>query len=626
MWRGAVRRLSAPHRYPLYGTFNKGHSRNMFVLGAFITAGTGLLAYRTFEKSEEKRLKMQADFKPLDPYQATAPSGDYEVDEDKLKKVILEGDTFLRQEIIKDINRNVEDYALRNVSGVSTDKFKQFVKQNVNEIHSNPTATTETHTEKQENIDTHTPPVSEITENPSETTPQPEAPSSIPEPSPELKEEFQDSTPKPAPQPSYEDVGTLTQAFSEVPVAYPEYSAKLEEIRVEIREQQVKQEEELLKKVNESIQSMVDQLIPKLASQLRTIEPPTTASALSEQIDFSQASSEEIRKKFEDVIRAYEAKLEGVGIKNYDYFLQKLNEQKESFRTRLEEVRAQYKEEIQRALIPRDDAWQETIAAELDRAEEHQHQQNLLDLEHVKQETELKLTQYHQEEIAKITDTLQQAATQRLSEMDNMIMRIKQIEELQEKQFNAILALFAVHKLHVTVENMQKTLNSDEGSFTHDLQSLKEIATHDRVVATVLSVLNDHYSYLLENGVPTQAQLLREFKESSQKARKSALMSDDSLTSWVTATLAYKFIPQNTQNVDEFDSFSVLSSAESALHKGDYKGALKVLKRLSGLPKEEMSDFLKDLSSRVAIMHMLEVLSTLSIAVVNDLINIKFKY
>jgi hypothetical protein len=103
-------------------------------------------------------------------------------------------------------------------------------------------------------------------------------------------------------------------------------------------------------------------------------------------------------------------------------------------------------------------------------------------------------------------------------------------------------------------------------------------------------------------------------------------MSDDSLTSWVTATLAYKFIPQNTQNVDEFDSFSVLSSAESALHKGDYKGALKVLKRLSGLPKEEMSDFLKDLSSRVAIMHMLEVLSTLSIAVVNDLINIKFKY
>jgi hypothetical protein len=371
---------------------------------------------------------------------------------------------------------------------------------------------------------------------------------------------------------------------------------------------------------------MVDQLIPKLASQLRTIEPPTTASALSEQIDFSQASAEEIRKKFEDVIRAYEAKLEGVGIKNYDYFLQKLNEQKESFRTRLEEVRAQYKEEIQRALIPRDDAWQETIAAELDRAEEHQHQQNLLDLEHVKQETELKLTQYHQEEIAKITDTLQQAATQRLSEMDNMIMRIKQIEELQEKQFNAILALFAVHKLHVTVENMQKTLNSDEGSFTHDLQSLKEIATHDRVVATVLSVLNDHYSYLLENGVPTQAQLLREFKESSQKARKSALMSDDSLTSWVTATLAYKFIPQNTQNVDEFDSFSVLSSAESALHKGDYKGALKVLKRLSGLPKEEMSDFLKDLSSRVAIMHMLEVLSTLSIAVVNDLINIKFKY
>lgn len=626
MWRGAVRRLSAPHRYPLYGTFNKGHSRNMFVLGAFITAGTGLLAYRTFQKSEEKRLKMQADFKPLDPYQATAPSGDYEVDEDKLKKVILEGDTFLRQEIIKDINRNVEDYALRNVSGVSTDKFKQFVKQNVNEIHSNPTATTETHTEKQENIDTHTPPVSEITENPSETTPQPEAPSSIPEPSPELKEEFQDSTPKPAPQPSYEDVGTLTQAFSEVPVAYPEYSAKLEEIRVEIREQQVKQEEELLKKVNESIQSMVDQLIPKLASQLRTIEPPTTASALSEQIDFSQASAEEIRKKFEDVIRAYEAKLEGVGIKNYDYFLQKLNEQKESFRTRLEEVRAQYKEEIQRALIPRDDAWQETIAAELDRAEEHQHQQNLLDLEHVKQETELKLTQYHQEEIAKITDTLQQAATQRLSEMDNMIMRIKQIEELQEKQFNAILALFAVHKLHVTVENMQKTLNSDEGSFTHDLQSLKEIATHDRVVATVLSVLNDHYSYLLENGVPTQAQLLREFKESSQKARKSALMSDDSLTSWVTATLAYKFIPQNTQNVDEFDSFSVLSSAESALHKGDYKGALKVLKRLSGLPKEEMSDFLKDLSSRVAIMHMLEVLSTLSIAVVNDLINIKFKY
>jgi hypothetical protein len=598
----------------------------MFVLGAFITAGTGLLAYRTFQKSEEKRLKMQADFKPLDPYQATAPSGDYEVDEDKLKKVILEGDTFLRQEIIKDINRNVEDYALRNVSGVSTDKFKQFVKQNVNEIHSNPTATTETHTEKQENIDTHTPPVSEITENPSETTPQPEAPSSIPEPSPELKEEFQDSTPKPAPQPSYEDVGTLTQAFSEVPVAYPEYSAKLEEIRVEIREQQVKQEEELLKKVNESIQSMVDQLIPKLASQLRTIEPPTTASALSEQIDFSQASAEEIRKKFEDVIRAYEAKLEGVGIKNYDYFLQKLNEQKESFRTRLEEVRAQYKEEIQRALIPRDDAWQETIAAELDRAEEHQHQQNLLDLEHVKQETELKLTQYHQEEIAKITDTLQQAATQRLSEMDNMIMRIKQIEELQEKQFNAILALFAVHKLHVTVENMQKTLNSDEGSFTHDLQSLKEIATHDRVVATVLSVLNDHYSYLLENGVPTQAQLLREFKESSQKARKSALMSDDSLTSWVTATLAYKFIPQNTQNVDEFDSFSVLSSAESALHKGDYKGALKVLKRLSGLPKEEMSDFLKDLSSRVAIMHMLEVLSTLSIAVVNDLINIKFKY
>lgn len=271
----------------------------------------------------------------------------------------------------------------------------------------------------------------------------------------------------------------------------------------------------------------------------------------------------------------------------------------------------------------RDTEWKEVIEKELDEAERFFQTQAKIDEDYVAQKTTLDLTEKQESEIKLITDELRSATEERLIQLNDIMNKIKEMEEIQNQHYKIILKLNKIHNLHITIENLQRTLNCDEGSLTKDLANLKELAKEDDLVAAALTSIDEVYAYMVENGIPTMTSLQRSVKESANRARKAALLRSKTFWSYLTANFAFNFVPSNVKTIDDNDSFSLLREAELSLERGDLKSLSKNLESLKGFPREEVEDVLKEISVRQGLLNLLEVLSTESISLVKQLILIK---
>lgn len=111
-----------------------------------------------------------------------------------------------------------------------------------------------------------------------------------------------------------------------------------------------------------------------------------------------------------------------------------------------------------------------------------------------------------------------------------MLIRIKKVEDIQDRQCSTILSLFSVQKLHITIENLQRTFNFDEGNLKQDLKTLNQIAQNDSSVVSALVIIQDNLLHLLNNGVHTLGQLQNTYIEALARARKAALLKEDNFT------------------------------------------------------------------------------------------------
>jgi Mitochondrial inner membrane protein len=431
-------------------------------------------------------------------------------------------------------------------------------------------------------------------------------------PSPDVNAPVSPSTPDPNDSSSE---GTPTSSASSKSDPQPDYSAlDISQLKLEIQEEYKKRENELFEKLESSFALFLHEYSPRLA------QSSSPGKVLSEQLDFSKYSIEDLQKKYENIITAYEERLENLGVKNYDAFIERLRDQKRKWKLRLEQAQADYQAELQQKIKDRDEQWAKFLENEQNDAELHYEQQSKLDEEYVKQKTVLQMTKEFEQELKSITLSLEQATESRLKQLEDIILKIKEMETIQSDHFNIITKLKSIHNVHVSIENLQRTLNYDTGNLTRDLNVVIEEAKNDEVIQNALGKIEYLYNDMVEKGIPKLKQIQKHFEIASNRARRAALIKEKTLGNVLASMIAIKFIPKNIKTVDDADTFSILRSAEIALEKGNLRQALQEITQLKGYPSEEMTEVVKDISIRLAMTDLLEILSGYTVSVVQNLL------
>lgn len=392
----------------------------------------------------------------------------------------------------------------------------------------------------------------------------------------------------------------------------------LTKAKSELKLEQEAREQELVKRLEDSIAAHMEALLPKL-SALKAPEHSSTAKTLVGQMDFTKNSVEDAKKKLEEIITAYEHRIETLGLTHFEVISDRLKLQKEKWRRKLEEVQQSFAEELQKTASERDEQWRQALSQELSSAETHFSQQAELDRSHVRQQTELELALKQKKEVEDITEGLRKATEERMVLLNEILDRLKEMEVIQADHARIIEKLKQVHKLHSTVESLQRTLTQDQGTLTADLNTLESLAVQDDVVAAGLASLADVYPRMVERGVPTIGQLLSQFKQAADRARLAALIKAKTFWGYMNARLTYFILPTSIGTVDEGDTFSLLRAAEARLERGDLQQAAVLLRKLQGYPREEVEGWLRDAGIRLALAGVLEALAEDAVALVNDL-------
>jgi hypothetical protein len=410
---------------------------------------------------------------------------------------------------------------------------------------------------------------------------------------------------------------SLSQSTTKASVSSDEIKSLIETLRSDLLSEQQKRESELYDRLESSFSSLLSEFTPKTSSK------ETPAGILSSQIDFSKLTIDQIQKKYEELITAYQDRLESLGVRNYDSFIERLKMQKEKWKAKMEELQKHYESELQAKIIARDEQWRVKITEESSEAQTHYETQAKIDEDFVKQRTELDLTAKFKEELDEIMKTLENATNDRLKQLEDIMKKIKDMENVQEEHHKIILRLTDMHKIHVSIENLQRALLKDNGNLSKDLKIVVEEAKKSEFIKDSLKKFDSHYVELVEEGVPKLKQIQDRFSDASAKARRAALIKDADFFNILSSRVASWFIPRNIRTVDDENTFSLLKSAENSLDKGDLRSSLSSLSKLKGLPSEEMRSIQHDISLRLSLSELIEVLSAYSIFEVQRLINSK---
>ena len=224
-------------------------------------------------------------------------------------------------------------------------------------------------------------------------------------------------------------------------------------------------------------------------------------------------------------------------------------------------------------------------------------------------------------DLKNITLSLEGNTEERLKQLNLIYNKMKEIEEVHKKHYYMILKLKDVHKMHISIENLQKTLTMDQGNLSKDLEYLLTQANADVVISSALKRIDPLYEDMVLKGIPKLKQIQDHFAKASLRARRAALIKKKNFFNAFTSLIAIQFIQKNVKIVDDNDTFSILRAAEEALEKGDLRKSLQEINRLSGFPSEEMVEITKDIKLRLAIIDLIEILTGYTVSEVQKLLN-----
>lgn len=123
-------------RYPL------GHDENNSVGGITIKVAvvvsflTGMLTYKTWKRTEEKRKSVEQGYHKLDPDSVVPRAEDIvPVNHEKLKRAVLEGNEFFLEELGIKIISSPEEYVYYRTEGVSNkEAFLKYVREEIKKL------------------------------------------------------------------------------------------------------------------------------------------------------------------------------------------------------------------------------------------------------------------------------------------------------------------------------------------------------------------------------------------------------------------------------------------------------------------------------------------------------------
>lgn len=391
----------------------------------------------------------------------------------------------------------------------------------------------------------------------------------------------------------------------------------ISKLKADMEAEQKSREAALYEKVEKTFLGLLNEFSAKVESK------DLPAGSLSAHIEFSKFIVEELQKKYETFIMAYEDRLENLGVKHYDSFIERIKVEKAKWKARMEELQTQYEKDVEVKIQERDENWRKILENEYVEGQRHFEAQTKINEEFAQQEAELRLTHSFKQELDEINKNLKESSEIPKRQVKEIIGKIIDMEKIQNDHNIILTRLIEIHKLHLAIENLQRALQSDQGNLTKDFDAVKTESRNNEIVRTYLEKVKIHYPQIIESGIPKMRQIQKTFIEASHKARRAALVKSDSFWSLVASRIAINFVPRNVKTVDENDTFSILMKAEQALDSGNLKGALKEMDKLQGLPKEEMVDVAKDIDLRLSINEFIEILSGHSSQVVRQLLSSK---
>lgn len=604
MWRFTRRKFSSSGG-------SKGGNRSLLIPGSLALAVGGGLMYLKYSRRQMQKDEIRPHIKLLSEMRnpSKSPVKDFPKESSKelpkepeeppkqpevLKSESERTEQTSHQEPKDQVYNNIEDFIMANVQGVSSPLFKPYIKSNLEALKKVPSIQEPQEIKK----------LKEQVEEKSKPEPKQEP---KPEPKPELK-------PKPQTTPATE----TEQILKELNLKEDQIEAlesQLQATREEIQRQRLEYEKEISEKMEETFNKFMEEMVPKFSQEV-----PSPASVLSSPIDFKSASPEEVQNKFEQLIQAYENSIQSSGVKNYEAFMEKLHEQRQKWKQRIQDLIEQHNLELEQSLKLHDTEWRNIVDSELEAAEQHFSEQAKLDEEFTKQSTTLDMARLHEADIQNITEELQTATQDRISQLEELFEKLRNMEKLQSTHYNIIVELRKIHNLHLTIENIQSTLNQEEGGLTKDLAGLKSFAEEDEMVAAALNNIKELYPLMIEKGIPTLDNLKEAFQQSSKRIKRAALLKSGTFSSYMFANIAYMLVPENVMLADQGNAFSELHSAYVSLQKGDLKTTEKHLEALEGFPREEAQKLLEEVRLRIAIINLVEFLRTHSVSVVKDLV------
>jgi hypothetical protein len=399
-----------------------------------------------------------------------------------------------------------------------------------------------------------------------------------------------------------------------------ELDSMIQQIRSDLSQEQEKREKDLYSGIEDLFKTLISEYLPKADSS------SSPARIISSNIDFSKMPADQIHRKFEELINAYQDRLETLGVRNYDSFIERLKLQKDKWRQKMLELQDSYEKQIEDEIKSRDEKWKKVLYEEAQDSESHYETQAKIDSDYVRQETELELSKKFKEELDFLTETLEKATKERLAQLEDIMKKIREMEVIQADHYEIIIKLTKIHKLHVSIENIQKALISDSGNLTEDLKIVIKEAKTSESIRKTLEKIEPVYSKVIISGIPKVKQIQERFDEQSSNARRAALIHSGNLLNVLMSRVAINFIPSNIRTVDDFDTLSLLKDAEEALAKGDLKKAKASLAGLKGLPAEEMKAVAEDIDLRLSFTELVENLSADSIRAVQKIVNAKALY
>ncbi|OMJ91391.1 hypothetical protein SteCoe_6073 [Stentor coeruleus] len=391
----------------------------------------------------------------------------------------------------------------------------------------------------------------------------------------------------------------------------------ISKLKADMEAEQKSREVALYEKVEKTFLSLLNEFSAKAENK------NLSAGSLSAHIEFSKFIVEELQKKYETFIMAYEDRLENLGVKHYDSFIERIKVEKAKWKARMEELQTQYEKDVETKIHERDDNWRKILENEYFEGQKHFEAQTKINEEFAQQEAELRLTHSFKQELDEINRNLKESSEIPRRQVKEIIEKIEEMEKIQDDHYKILTRLIEIHKLHLAIENLQRALQNDQGNLTKDFEAVKTESKNNEIVRAYLEKVKIHYPQIIESGIPKMRQIQKTFIEASYKARRAALVKSNSFWSLVTSRIAINFVPRNVKTVDENDTFSILMRAENDLDSGNLRGALKEIDKLQGLPKEEMMDVAKEIDLRLSINEFIEILSGHSSQVVRQLLSSK---